>query len=544
MNLACLTAALLAISSPGDPSGSNNTMLLDFRADWCGPCRSMDPAVSQLIGEGYPVRRVNIDQERELATRFNVQGIPCFVMLVNGKEVDRVVGATDRGRLDAMFSRNGVGPAVNAVRGQSPSTGAPMAKSVPFPPADRRGLLSGLARSSQADSMPSGRMVELDPLIVSKSNPAPDASPSTPDKLIRATVRLKIEDDKGNSVGSGTIIDAREGEALIITCGHVFRDAVKGGRILVDLFGPNAPRGVLGHLIDYDLQAEVGLIRIETNYPVVFARMAPPSYAMQTGDNVISVGCDGGADATVKETHVTSINRYSGAKNLEVAFQPVQGRSGGGLFTPDGLVVGVCYAADPEANEGLFAALPALCDELDKAGLGFVCRPDQQADSRRGNRRGENFRQSEVPADADRGRFVNSASGTRAATGQDRLVSSPGNVTPTSARSFPQAAESISNDERAALKTLADKSKQAELICILHPTGDPQAKSEIFVLDRVSPNFMRQLTEERSASSQHLTSLEIPSDPAPQATNAVVQSRPAALPVLDLPPWWAEILNP
>jgi hypothetical protein len=229
---------------------------------------------------------------------------------------------------------------------------------------------------------------------------------------------------------------------------------------------------------------------------------------------------------------------------LEVAFQPVQGRSGGGLFTPDGLVVGVCYAADPEANEGLFAALPALCDELDKAGLGFVCRPDQQADSRRGNRRGENSRQGEVLADTDRSRFVNSASGTRASTGQDRLVSSPGNVTPTSARSIPRAAESFSSDERAALKTLADKSKQAELICILHPTGDPQAKSEIFVLDRVSPNFMRQLTEERSASSQHLTSLEIPRDPAPQATNAVVRNRPTALPALDLSPWWADILKP
>ncbi len=241
MNLACLTAALLAISSPGDPSASNQTMLLDFRADWCGPCRSMDPVVGQLVGEGYPVRRVNIDQERELATRFGVQGIPCFVMLVNGKEVDRVVGATDPLRLQAMFSRNGVGPAVNSVRGQSSASSAPLAKSVPFPPADRRGLLSGLARSSNpSESMPSGRMVELDPPIVSKSSPPTDKNLSAQDKLIRASVRLKIEDDKGNSVGSGTIIDAREGEALIITCGHVFRDAAKGGRIMVDLFGPGA----------------------------------------------------------------------------------------------------------------------------------------------------------------------------------------------------------------------------------------------------------------------------------------------------------------
>ncbi len=395
MNLACLAAAFLSVCSPGDASASNQTMLLDFRADWCGPCRSMDPVVGQLVGEGYPVRRVNIDQERELATRFNVQGIPCFVMLVNGKEVDRVVGATDPSRLQAMFSRNGVGPGLNNVRGQSPSSSAPVVKAVPFPSPDRRGLLSGMTRPSitpsanSSDAMPSGRMVELDPITISKSNPPADDAQSASDKLIRASVRLRIEDDKGNSVGSGTVIDARDGEALIITCGHVFRDAAKGGRILVDLFGPGAPQNVAGHLIDYDLQAEVGLIRIETAYPVVAARIAPLGYTVQTGDKVISVGCDGGADATIKETHVTSINRYSGAKNLEVAFQPVQGRSGGGLFTPDGMVVGVCYAADPEANEGLFAALPALCDELDKSGLDFVYRGQRNASTKPASKNGE-----------------------------------------------------------------------------------------------------------------------------------------------------------
>ena len=75
------------------------------------------------------------------------------------------------------------------------------------------------------------------------------AGPSQFDSLIRASVRLRIEDDNGNSVGSGTIVDARSGEALIITCGHIFRDAVKGGHIWVDLFGPGAPQGVLGNYV-------------------------------------------------------------------------------------------------------------------------------------------------------------------------------------------------------------------------------------------------------------------------------------------------------
>jgi hypothetical protein len=79
---------------------------------------------------------------------------------------------------------------------------------------------------------------------------------------------------------------ARSGEALIITCGHVFRDAVKGGHIWVDLFGLGAPQGVLGKLIDYDLNAEIGLIRIETNFPVSPARLAPQRRATDRPDPV------------------------------------------------------------------------------------------------------------------------------------------------------------------------------------------------------------------------------------------------------------------
>ncbi len=74
--------------------GSEKTVLVDFNADWCGPCRMLRPAIDQLSEEREDVKfvSVNIDDEDQLAEKYNVSSIPCIVVFKDGKEEARSVG--------------------------------------------------------------------------------------------------------------------------------------------------------------------------------------------------------------------------------------------------------------------------------------------------------------------------------------------------------------------------------------------------------------------------------------------------------------------
>ena len=81
--------------------------LLDFYAEWCGPCQILKPVVDEFI-ETHPevkVRRINIDDSRPLAEQYRVATIPCLIVVKDGEEVAREVGVVSLKKIEKMWER-------------------------------------------------------------------------------------------------------------------------------------------------------------------------------------------------------------------------------------------------------------------------------------------------------------------------------------------------------------------------------------------------------------------------------------------------------
>jgi RNA polymerase sigma factor (sigma-70 family) len=239
------------------------------------------------------------------------------------------------------------------------------------------------------------------------NTPAPATAPRTPPPLPidpsvpsatpwQAVVRIKVRGPHSTGFGSGTIIHSTAEESLILTCGHIFKpeepasDVPQFPRpITVDLFDGRPtqaswpPRvsyveSFAGEAIDFDFTRDVGLIRIRPGRRLPASKIVPSRWEPRVGMQMLTIGCSEGQDATAWGTRIVNprmkgfLQGQPDYEAIECESAPRQGRTGGGLFTADGYLAGVCNFAEPRGDHGLYATPASIYRLLDRNNLAFL----------------------------------------------------------------------------------------------------------------------------------------------------------------------------
>jgi thioredoxin 1 len=88
---------------------SNKPVLVDFWAEWCGPCRMLAPtveAVAEQYSENAAVVKLNVDDNPSTAAAYGIRGIPTLILFIGAREVERVIGATSKESISRMIAKH------------------------------------------------------------------------------------------------------------------------------------------------------------------------------------------------------------------------------------------------------------------------------------------------------------------------------------------------------------------------------------------------------------------------------------------------------
>ncbi|GAA4431932.1 trypsin-like peptidase domain-containing protein [Bremerella cremea] len=471
-------SSLLLLFLLATPVAAADTILYCFTADWCVYCHQMKPVIGRLQQSGHPVQVIDRDQQPQMAQQMGVRGLPYFVLVSNNQIIDSVEGATSYDRLARMF------------RATKPEVPAPP-QSLPAQAAAPLGSPTALARGQ------SPQVGAVQPAVYGQPvAPQAAANPGNVQALaMQASVKLKVSDPDGHSYGSGTVVHSQGNECLVLTCAHLFRDSQGQGPLEVLTFQDSeAGSSVPGKVLVYDLDRDVALVAIRTQSPITPMQIAGENHQLQVGQQAFSVGCDNGGPRNLYQSRINSLNRYVGHANVQAAGAPTVGRSGGGLFTPDGQLVGVCNAADDEDNEGIYAAIPTIYAVLHKANLAHLFgkpNPVQLASASAPLASPEPRSMPMTPPS----NFPGNPAARAIPSSPSVAASAPINAIPNGGGNI-DAMQGLSQVEREMLHYLRGQKGGAEVTVVLRSKDNPTAQPAVFTLPgQPSQEFLRQASQ-------------------------------------------------
>ncbi len=489
----CLVAAAVAAAEP-------EAVVLEFTApDRCPPCQQIAPLVSRLKRENFPIQIVNADESAIVCQQHRIHSIPTFVLLIGGREVDRIEGKPPESELRRMCERARLANVTAVAPAESREPKAVSLQSKPDT-AELKSEISDLKSDSKSLS-------PTDPVIRAKNDDSANLPPQNSIDPLHVCPRIRVKDSLGVNFGTGTVIESREGRTTILTCGHIFRKLDDKSVIEVDVFNGAKHETFVGRVLRYDLEADVGLLWIPITRALPVAAVAGLPTAPNVGQHVFSVGCSGGDPPSKLQHRVTALNRYLGPDNVECTGVPIQGRSGGGLFDTAGRLIGVCIAADQRDQRGLYSGLKPIHELLDRVKLSHLyphaeARPHvETAAARETNSKPK---KSLSPALADEPVFEEDDSELITKEVASPFASSK-QATEADIPDLSQLKAAVLSASLASPQDTVgnfDPQSESEVVCIIRPLNNPRSTSRVVIINRASSKFLSQLSGELDQQAQ------------------------------------------
>jgi thioredoxin 1 len=85
---------------------ADKVVVVDFYADWCGPCKMLKPVLDELSNAGHNIYSVNVDESKELAIKYHISSIPTVLFFKKGKQVDQFVGLKDDSEIEEIINKH------------------------------------------------------------------------------------------------------------------------------------------------------------------------------------------------------------------------------------------------------------------------------------------------------------------------------------------------------------------------------------------------------------------------------------------------------